>query len=434
MSIRDFTKDINAIKLDIANIKLDIGKLNTTLLGLKTQINNLSVLIEKYNIDIQNKILLLDDRIKKLEIISPMVPPVIPVEIPPESILPQKWATGDGTVGDPWANNCINSALTNCPVGGTIYLKAGYYLLSTTLGINKKVSIIGEGRMKTIIVTSMTNSNAIYNEQGYIILKGFTIDCDSQLINYSGINIHNADYITIEEVEVKNSGWTGINIFQCNHCIFKNVYSHDNGEHGFHPGSNISGRNMYNTYQNLYAWNNVECGFGDRGNQLAQLPVYNESYLEDCSNVYDNIRSWNNGMNGTYVQYQKGATISNCYSEKNGRTGFDFGALHNSSITNCKALLNGMVMGYAGILIGNATDQILTNVIALNNYTGICLVDCTNPKLISCQSYDDRVIPLQRRGLELEGNNIGISIENCKWTPNALAEIFNPNKVVVTIK
>ena len=70
-------------------------------------------------------------------------------------IFPQAYATGSGTEGDPWAGTCLNDALTACPAGGTIYMRAGYYQLNVVVDVDSKsVNFIGDGIGKTIIKTA----------------------------------------------------------------------------------------------------------------------------------------------------------------------------------------------------------------------------------------------------------------------------------------
>ena len=347
------------------------------------------------------------------------------------TVYPQKWATGDGTVENPWANDCIQKAYDAVPTGGTIFLKAGYYTLSTLLYINKKVNIIGEGRNKSIIVLGMTDTQGIYmNGLSYMTLKGFTVDGDTQIDGtqyISPISIGNCDYILLEDIEVMNGGVYGINIYEVNHSSFQNIYAHDNYTEGIHPGSDTAGRNKYNTYRDIYAWDNGACGFSDRGNGEVGLPI------EECYNVYDNIQAWGNTTDGIVIFYQKGATISNCYSSGNGSVGMYLASLEDSNISNCVMTLNGVIKEQQAIFLASSKNINITNVIAKNNYTGIAIEDCSNIALISCQSYDDRDTPLQRFGLELTKTNTDISLLNCKLTPNSLGEIYNPTGVTVKV-
>jgi hypothetical protein len=131
----------------------------------------------------------------------------------PGTVYPQKWATGDGTANNPWANDCIQKALDFVPVGGTIFLKAGYYTLSDQAEITKKVNIIGEGRDKTIITTA--DAHGFYIESvDYVTIKNLTIDGDAQTTDgttyLTCITIGRSDYILLEKIEVKNAARYGI--------------------------------------------------------------------------------------------------------------------------------------------------------------------------------------------------------------------------------
>lgn len=305
-------------------------------------------------------------------------------------VIPQDYATGAGTEGDPWAGSCIEDAYTACPTGGTIYLRAGYYeLANANFVIAKSINIIGEGIGKTFIITTLTSGSAIYMDgQSHITLKGFTIDGDSISGSGSNINIHDSSYIIVEDVETKNAGTEGINPYEVNHSLFQNIYAHDNNNHGIHPGSDHAGTNMYNTYRDIYCWNNTLYGFYDRG-VLGSLPF---DTREECHNVFDHIYAWDNTQTGIAIQGQKTATISNCFATGNGTYGFSFGQLENSNISNCVATRNGITNSVAGILFGNSKDINVTNVIALNNYNGIQTTTCSDIKFNSCQSYDNRKV------------------------------------------
>jgi len=300
-------------------------------------------------------------------------------------VYPQDYATGTGTEGDPWAGDCINDAITACPAGGTVYLRKGYYETSRILP-NKSINIIGEGIQKTFIVTTETTLNAMYfEEDDYVTLQGFTLDCSTITADQAaGINIHNCDYTVLRDLEVHDTGKEAINFYECNYGLLENLWLHDDHEHGIHPGSDTPGTNIHNTYRNIYCYDNTLMGFYDRGD------ISNPG--EPCYNVYDNIQAWGNGNDGISITYQKGAHISNCYSEDNGSNGFDFAGLEDSSIVNCIAKYNGYTNDQAGLLIGDGVNVNITNVIVLNNNTGFDIDSCDGIRLTSCQSYDDREV------------------------------------------
>jgi hypothetical protein len=65
--------------------------------------------------------------------------------------------------------------------------------------------------------------------------------------------------------------------------------------------------------------------------------------------------------------------------------------------------------------------------------SGIKVTDSSGIKFTSCQSYDDRETPLQDYGIYLYGTNTGISLLNCKLTPNELGDIYNPYSVAIVV-
>ena len=347
------------------------------------------------------------------------------------AVYPQQWATGDGTAENPWANDCIQKAYDACPVGGTIFLKAGYYILSDEVAVTKPINIIGEGRGNTIIVTSIAHGFYLDNVD-YVTLQGFTVDGDAQAYYTTfGIAIQNetggCNYLALKDLEVKNCGKYGIDANSANNSLYQNLYLHDNSRHGIHPGTNDSGRNMYNVYQDISTWNNGSAGFDDVGNQ-----VYPD---ENQYNVYDNIQAWDNGRSGILISQQRSGEISNCSATNNGTVGFSSYDLEDFNIINCYAD-NNSKMGIGFELSDNIN---FTNVTSKNNnlqnstYAGFDFTNCNNIKLISCQSYDDRETPLQAYGLKLLGTNTGISLLNCRLSPNKNGEIHNPNGSEVTV-
>ena len=330
------------------------------------------------------------------------------------TVHPQKWATGTGTVGDPWANDCLNSALTNCPAGGTIFLEAGYYALSTTLTITKQINIIGEGINKSIIVLGMDETHGIYiNDEDYITFKGFTIDGASQTDDFgdiSCIRTDYCDYLTFEDIEVMNAGTIGINLFEINHSSLQNIYAHDNYEHGVHPSSGTTGGNKLNNYQDIYCWDNGVNGFDDYSSVLTG------------NNTYNNINGWDNGEHGIAISNQIGSVLSNSSASGNANSGIYLSAVKDSTINNCLFTLNGV----KGIFLTDASENVnFKNVIVKNNFTGISIYNCIDIAFTSCQFYDDREPPLQAYGIELYGASKNISLVNCILTPNKKGEIYD---------
>ena len=364
-------------------------------------------------------------------VIEDMEEPVIEYTEDPEMVYPQKWAIGDGTVSNPWANDCIKKAYDAVPIGGTIYLRVGYYEISSRLIIDKRLKIIGEGIGKTFIVTDDIATNLIYmGAQDYVTLQGFTVDADNQTSGDEAILVDTGcSHITMKDIEVKNAYKSGIELYESNYSTFENIYAYDNGDVGLYSISNTAGYNRYNVYRDIYCYDNGDCGFKTRHGE-GELPS------EQTDNIFDNIQCWGNGQNGIEIDYQKGIVLSNSKATGNARRGLQLEGLEDSNIHNCFVALN----GWQGInLIADSDNVNFTNVIAKNNnvsdayISGIRILNSNNIILTSCQSYDDRGTPIQEYGIDLDGTNTGLTFLNCKLLPNQVGDIYNPYSAVLTV-
>ena len=367
--------------------------------------------------------------------------PVIVDTEEPGTIYPQQWATGEGTVGDPWTNNCIKKALDFVPAGGTIFLRAGYYQLTGDLTIAKEINIIGEGMNKTIILTADAHGFTLYKSGGtieHVTIKNLTIDGDAQTEGGSStcISVKLSNDILLENIEAKNAGRYGIDTNQMNYSTLLNIYAHDNWRHGVHSGADVSGQNIHNTYVNIYSWDNGAgdgegSGFDDRGNS-----PYPD---EDSYNIYNNLQCWDNAGAGISIFDQHNGIISNSFANGNGsggKYGLNFWGLDDFNINNCSVALNEGI----GIRIKDSNDVNFTNVISKNNNVndgewecGIEIDGCNGIRFTSCQSYDDRDTPLQAYGIELIGVNMNINLVSCKLSPNKEGEIYNPAGVILKV-
>lgn len=334
------------------------------------------------------------------------------------AVYPQQWATGNGTKNSPWANNCLKKAYTACSVGGTIYLKAGYYQLDGELELNKTVNLIGEGRGKTIILTAntMTGINVVKDN---CTLRGFTVDASAMTsASASAINVGYCDYVVVEDIETKNSSYYGINIINVNHSKFQNISSHNNKRHGMHPGCSITGKHQYNTFENLHLYDNGVNGFDD----------YSIAYGRN--NTYNNLNCHNNGEHGIVIYCQIGSVLSNSSANNNNLNGMFFQDIENFNVNNCSTNYN----KNAGIFLSNGIKNVaINNTIVKNNGTGVKIYGCDGLTFTSCQCYDDRDTPLQQYGLEFYQINNNINLLYCKLSPNQKGEIYNPQKIVINI-
>ena len=346
----------------------------------------------------------------------------------PNYIYPQTWATGDGTKSNPWANNCILKAYNACPVGGTIYLKAGYYQLKDYVFIKKAVSIIGEGRGKTIVKTADNHGFSI-SEADHFVMRNMTIDASAQTKGayIVCVKVNQSEYVTLENLEVMNSGWNGLDVFTCNHATVKDVHAHHNYRHGVHSGT-ASGTNVnrYNTYQNLSLWNNGNCGLSEIGNEANKTAK--------LYNTFDHIHAWDNANNGIWIGSQAETTVTNCVAEGNHTAGINLVCNTNALIYNCKVNNNKQY----GLCLQKGNNYRVTETIVKNNstedssYPGILIKDSKGTILTSCQSYDDQEIKTQKYGLWIAGTVDWVQLTDCTLSPNLTAAIYNPAGAMIS--
>jgi len=346
------------------------------------------------------------------------------------TIYPQTWATGDGTANNPWSNDCIQKAYNACPVGGTIYLEEGYYLLPDQFVVAKAINIVGEGRDKSNIILNIINEDGILVCADNVTLKGFTIDGSSQNKSQSSytsvININEHSHATIENIEVKNGGCYGLNLYDQNYTTIKNVYLHDNYRHGFHAGSYTAGLNTHNNFSYIHAYNNGADG----------IDVYCSDPNRESYNTFDNISCWNNGGHGINLTGQGGAVLSDSEGRGNGDHGLHLYSMRNLDVNDCSFTTN----DDAGILMESGCAGInFHTVIAKNNmqnpvagWGGIRITDSNNTVFTSCQAYDDQDIKTQTYGIVIAGSSTGLSLSNCELTPNKNGDIYNPYNVAIT--
>ena len=108
-------------------------------------------------------------------------------------------------------------------------------------------------------------------------------------------------------------------------------------------------------------------------------------------------------------------------------------ALGNFNIYDCSVTLN----GDDGIYIQFANNLSFTNVIVKNNNVsngysgGIIVRESNGTRFNSCQFYDNRVPPIQRYGISIEGSVDYVGLVNCKLLPNKISAVYNSAGAVI---
>ena len=194
-----------------------------------------------------------------------------------------------------------------------------------------------------------------------------------------------------------------------------------------YPGSDDVGRNKYNTYRDIYAWNNGHSGFKDKGNK--------SNHDEQCYNIFDGLNCWDNGYFGIVIGSQRCGVLSNSFASGNGENGIWLWHVGDFNVHDCSTTLS----GEEGLDIVLSKNVNFTNVIVKNNNVSdtddisrIKIENSSGIKFTSCQSYDDRDTPIQEYGIKMIGAVDFIEIINCILTPNEKSSICNDAGAVIT--
>jgi hypothetical protein len=158
------------------------------------------------------------------------------------------------------------------------------------------------------------------------------------------IALNGADNVVVDSCEVRNGGYYGVNLYECNNCVLRGVRSNNNFRHGIHPGSDTADRGYFNWLIQCVTDNNGVDGVNDRGTTVSG---------ESLNNAFYNCLSRNNGRSGFIldggVEANNVATrydVIGCRSYQNQSHGIQF--------TNCRASAVNVVTqsnGKSGILL-----------------------------------------------------------------------------------
>ncbi|KCZ71726.1 hypothetical protein ANME2D_01780 [Candidatus Methanoperedens nitroreducens] len=292
-----------------------------------------------------------------------------------------------------------------------VYLKGKF----TVTGINVKSNTVLDLREAIIISSGNTIPLRLSGTSNSKIIGG-VIDCNSQTdgnTNMRCISLLNTDKVTIDGTEVKNGGYYGINLWQANNNIIKNVYSHHNFVGGIHLGSDTAGRGWYNTVQNSIFKNNRISGLSDRGSTVPNEKLYNT--YNSITAINNNATSDSRGiflsgtgstdavftlnditvLNNTHGLLAENASvyITNLNASYNKESGLFMRAVRNSTIINVTANDNGKKAYSGGIriidLFGRASQDItVIGTEARRNWRNIYVFSNVGSKNITFDSID----------------------------------------------
>jgi|GEM_PF-1555590 len=135
--------------------------------------------------------------------------------------------------------------------GGTVYVADGTYTLSSTLEINKALTLDGETEAGTIIDASGVSSYGIHTNASNITLRDFTLNGNpSGGANY-GLKLEGVGGVantglSVSHVTVKNAGGSGFDLNGISGSTFTDITATNNLKNGFAltDGNNVTVTNI----------------------------------------------------------------------------------------------------------------------------------------------------------------------------------------------
>ena len=225
-----------------------------------------------------------------------------------------------GTISSPFAT--VAKAIRSAQPGDLIYIRGGVYPITT------------------IFNKSGTQANPITYE-GYpgekVIFDGSNLTPGA---SKDRIEVNNASWNIIRNIEVRNSPDRGIWIVNAHDNVFENIVTHDN----YMAGLQIYGGNR-NLILNVTSHSNYDPGNG--GQNGDGMSVSNGS-----DNVFRNCHVYNNSDDGLDFWRSKNSTAEGCVSHDNG-----YGTAGNGNGFKIGGNINDMTIG----------GHTVTNSIAYNN-------------------------------------------------------------------
>jgi hypothetical protein len=149
-------------------------------------------------------------------------------------------ASGDGSSAKPWRTLSYAVSKVTAGQAHVIQLSAGIFVENGQIEIPLGVNIIGAGKDITILKAAsgfyyhpadpgyatnkfLLSLNASTLSNGNQSLKNFTIEGDTKQL-HGGIYVHYRSNVTIENVAVQNTNFTGIWLWDVTNSILKSVY------------------------------------------------------------------------------------------------------------------------------------------------------------------------------------------------------------------
>lgn len=289
----------------------------------------------------------------------------------------------------------FNAAVSAAPVGSTVYIPTGQYILSAEVTINKRINLMGDGPVSSVISTGSLTARVFNYAQVSVatMLSGFSIrDLQVSNLNSTSSPSGTSNGIRLKycyDVDIDNVVLFGFN----NNLLLEDVYR-------LHLSKMVFWAYVTTAinYQNLDA---ALLDFGDSDfTQLTFIPNYRNATYSIFQNNAGGLKisdsKFNRGSHTASFHYHYNGSnnntsdllIDNCSFENFGtnaiRIAYNSGAnFANVVISGCQFALGGSVSDYyvllnnvdGGAITGNTFNGISTSnpAINLNNCSYIYL-------------------------------------------------------------
>ncbi len=220
----------------------------------------------------------------------------------------------------------IGEAVTAAIDGDRIMVAAGTYNENANIG--KSLTVIGADR-DTTIIDGGESGDVVHITAGGTIFKGFTVTNAGTTDGLDGIEINNADYCRIEDVNASDGNHIGIRLTSSNYCVINNN----------HVTNNIlgiySGWSTNNEFGFNYINNNPANGIQLASSVSTDSWVHNNTVIKN--GVYGSptggIFLWGSGSKNNIIEYNYiDGNNDGIHFRASGITG---NIVHDNTITNC---------------------------------------------------------------------------------------------------
>lgn len=266
--------------------------------------------------------------------------------------------TYTGTAAHPWKT--INHAASMVKPGSNVSIASGNYLISQNIHITRSGT-------KTSPITFKGVTGTVIDCSG---LDGSSSD------RRDGIFIENADYIHIENIEIKNAFRAGIRVSGSDYVSIKGVKSHDNGHWG-----------IFTDFSNHILVENCDC-YGSKNEHGIYISNSGDYPVIRGNKIHGNV---------------------NCGLHMNGDISMGGDGIISGAIVEKNIIYNNGVNGGSGINCDGVQSSTIRNNLLFNNHaSGISLYQIDGGgRSINNQVYDNTVVVASdgRWALNLKGGS-----------------------------